>query len=52
MATLLLNRVQINIVNLVVWNYVKFILYGKTDMKYEISVSELTPPPYFSLIRL
>ena len=27
-------------------------LYGKIDMKYEIRVSELTPPPNFSLIPL
>ena len=32
--------------------FIKFILYGKIDMKYEISVSELTPPPNFSLIPL
>ena len=29
-----------------------FYLYGKTDIKHEISVSELTPPPNFSLIPL
>ena len=32
-----------------------FYLYGKTDMKYEIrliSISELTPPPNFTLIPL
>ena len=32
--------------------FIKFILCGKTNMKYEISVSELTPPPNFSLIPL
>ena len=31
---------------------IKFILYGKIDMKYEIGVSELIPPPNFSLIPL
>ena len=30
--------------------FIKFILYGKIDMKYGISVPELTPPPNFSLI--
>ena len=30
----------------------KFILYGTICMKYEISVSELTLPPNFSLIPL
>ena len=29
---------------------IKFILCGKTDMKYAISVAELTPPPNFNLI--
>ena len=24
--------------------FIKFILYGKIDMKYGVSVSELTPP--------
>ena len=32
--------------------FIKFILYGKIDMKYEISVSEWTPSPNFSLIPL
>ena len=32
--------------------FIKFILYGKIDMKYEISMSELTPLPNFSLIPL
>ena len=32
--------------------FIEFILCGKTDIKYEISVSELTHPPNFSLIRL
>ena len=31
---------------------IKIILYDKIDMKYEISVSKLTPPPNFSLIPL
>ena len=30
--------------------FIKFMLCEKIDMKYEISVSELTPPPDFSLI--
>ena len=29
--------------------FIKFILYGKIDMKYETNVSELTPQPIFSL---
>ena len=51
MATLLLNRGPINLVK----NDIKplyFYLYGKIDMKYEISVSKLSPPPNFSLIPL
>ena len=49
MATLLLNRDRINLVK----NVIKpLYLYGKTDMKYEISVSELTPPPNSCLIPL
>ena len=51
MATLLLNRGRINLVKNVV-KPLYFYLYGKIDMKYEISVSELTPPPNFSLIPL
>ena len=38
------------------WNppfiFIKLISYEKIDMKYEISVSELTLPPNFSLIPL
>ena len=49
MATLLLNKGEINLVKNVV-KPLYFYLYGKTDMKYEISVSELTPPPNFSFI--
>ena len=48
LATLLLNK--FNLKNVVKCFY--FYLYGRTDMKYEISVSELTPPPNFSLIPL
>ena len=47
MGTLLSNRGRINLVK----NDIKtlyFYLYGKIDMKYEISVSELTYPPNFS----
>ena len=51
MATLLSNRGRINLVKNVV-KPLYFYLYGKTDMKYEVSVSELTPPPNFSLIPL
>ena len=51
MATLLLNRGRINLVKDVI-KPIYFYLYGKTDMKYEISVSELTPPPNFSSIPL
>ena len=32
--------------------FIKFILYGKIDMKYEINFSELTPSLNFSLIPL
>ena len=32
--------------------FIKFILYGKIDMEYEISFSELTYPPNLSLIPL
>ena len=34
------------------FSFIKFILYGKIDTKYEIGVSELTPPPNFSSIPL
>ena len=51
MATLLLNRGGINLVKNVL-KPLYFYLYGKTDMEYEISVSELTPLPNFSLIPL
>ena len=51
MATLLLDRGRMNLVKNIV-KPIYFYLYGKTDMKYEISVSELTPPPNFSLIPL
>ena len=34
------------------FTFIKFILYGKIDMKYEISFSELIHPPNFSLIPL
>ena len=51
MATLLLNRGRINLVKYVIKS-LYFHLYGKIDMKYEMSVSELTPPPNFSLIPL
>ena len=50
-STLLLTRGRIKLVK----NDIKpfyFCLYGRIDMKYEISVSELTPPPNFSLILL
>ena len=32
--------------------FIKFILYGKIDMKYEINVSELTPPSNLNSIPL
>ena len=51
MATLLLNRGRIHLIKNVV-KPLHFYLHGKTDMKYEVSVSELTPPPNFSLIPL
>ena len=51
MATLLLNRGQINLVKNVV-KPLYFYLDGKTDRKYEISISELTSRPNFSLIPL
>ena len=51
MVTLLLNRCRINLAENVI-KPLYFYLYRKTDMKYEISVSELTPPPNFSLISL
>ena len=47
----LLNRGRINSVKNVI-KPLYFYLYGKIDMKSEISVSELTPPPNFSLIPL
>ena len=47
----LLNRGRINLVKNVI-KPVYFYLYGKTDIKYEISFSELTPSPNFSLIPL
>ena len=52
MAALLLNRGWINLVknDINPFIFIKFILYGKIDMKYEISVPELIPPPNFSLI--
>ena len=46
---------QTSLINLVLKNVVKplyFYFYGKTDMKYEISTSELTIPPNFTLIPL
>ena len=54
MATLLLNRGRINVVKMTLnpFIFIKFILYGKIDTKYEISASELTPPTNFSLIPL
>ena len=32
--------------------FIRFILYGKIDMKYEISLPELTSSPNFGLIPL
>ena len=55
MTMLLLNRGQISLVSLVKYDikpFIKYILYGEIDRKYEIRVSELTPPPNFSLIPL
>ena len=54
MATLLLNRGRLYLVknDIKPFYFIKFILYDKIDMKYEINVSELTPPPTFSLIPL
>ena len=54
MATLLLNRGRENVVETDIKHhiFVKFILFDKIDMKYEITVSELTPPPNISLIPL
>ena len=46
MATLLLNRGLTNLVKM----SLSFICMAK--LKYEISISELTPPPNFSLILL
>ena len=34
------------------YTFIKFILYGKIDTKYETSVSELPLPPNISLIPL
>ena len=51
MATLLLNRGPTNLVENVV-KPLYFYLYGKTDMKYEIGVSELTAMADFNLIPL
>ena len=54
MATLLLNRGRINLVknDINPFIFIRFNLCGKIDMKYEISVSELTPAPNFCLIPL
>ena len=54
MATLLLNRGRINLVKITLspFIFIKFILYGKKNTKYEISVSKLTHPPNFILILL
>ena len=52
MATLIFNGDRVKLVKTDIKpNYsVKFILFGKIDMKYEISVSQLISPPNFSLI--
>ena len=52
MATLLLKRGEnIQLKNdISPFIFIRFILCGKTDIKYEISLSELTPPLNFSLM--
>ena len=52
MATLLLNRGRVKLVknNIGPIVFIKFVLFDKINIKYEIRVSELTPPPDFSVI--